>query len=530
MPNTRTENFNVRRRQLLGAGAASLGAVAVPRLAGAAGAAPVIRTSSGRVRGMFDGDLQVFRGIRYGADTGARRFTPPQPAETWRGVLDTRQFGAASPQGGNEANQSEDCLFLNVVAPASTPKRPRPVIVYIHGGAYSSGSGGSPLYDGSMLCRRGEVVVVTLNHRLGLCGYLYLPGFPDSGNAGMLDLVLALHWVRDNIGAFGGDPACITLMGQSGGGAKIATLMAMPAAAGLFHRAVTMSGQQLTASGPLHAAERARLLLEKLNIPRERAADLAAVPVKDLLRAHAATLDPFIGRGALYMGPVLDDRTLTRHPFYPDAPPQSAGVPMMIGNTHDETRALIGRGDPASFTISWEALPQRLEAEMRVDISGALVVAEYRQLYPSYSPSDVFFAATTAGRSWRAAIVEAELRAAQGSPAFAYQLDWGSPEDGGKWGAFHTLDIPLMFGTLTAQGSLTGDGAQARVVSAAMQQALLAFARGGDPNYPGLPRWEPYTLPRRQTLQFNVESRLTDDPRGAERRLFAKVPFTQGGT
>ena len=241
-------------------------------------------------------------------------------------------------------------------------------------------------------------------------------------------------------------------------------------------------------------------------------------------------MDPYIGRGSVYMGPVLDERTLTRHPFYPDAPPQSAGIPMMIGNTHDETRSLIGRGDPGSWSLTWEALPQRLEAELRVDISGALVVAEYRRWYPHYSPSDVFFAATTAGRSWRAAIVEAELRAAQGSPAFAYQLDWGSPQDGGKWGAFHTLDIPLMFGTLTARESMTGDGEDARRVSATMQRALLAFAKTGDPNYQGLPRWEPYTLPRRATMVFDVQSRLADDPRGAERQLFAKVPFIQQGT
>jgi para-nitrobenzyl esterase len=175
-------------------------------------------------------------------------------------------------------------------------------------------------------------------------------------------------------------------------------------------------------------------------------------------------------------------------------------------------------------------LPRKLEGELRVDISGDLVVAEYRRLYPRYSPSDVFFAATTAGRSWRGAVVEAELRAQQGSPAFAYQLDWGSPADGGKWGAFHTLDIPLMFGTLTASGSLTGGGEDARRVSDTMQGALLAFARDGSPNYSGLSRWEPYTLPRRATMVFDLESRLADDPRGAERQLFAKVPFIQQGT
>jgi para-nitrobenzyl esterase len=528
MPRRPLEIIDRQRRSLLGA--ASLGMLAAAPLARAAAGSPVIRTNAGRVRGLIEGDLQIFRGIRYGGDTGARRFMPPAAPESWRGIVEATAFGAASRQPGSEPNQSEDCLFLNVTAPLAKPAHPRPVIVYIHGGAYSSGSGSSSLYDGTALCQRGDAVVVSVNHRLSLFGYLYLPGFPDSGNAGMLDLALALRWVRDNVAAFGGDPGCVTLLGQSGGGAKIATLMAMPAAAGLFHRAATMSGQQLTASGPLHAAGRTRALLDKLGVPIERAATLASLPADDLLRAHAATVDPYIGRGSVYMGPVLDERTLTRHPFYPDAPAQSAGIPMMIGNTHDETRSLIGRGDPSSWAITWEALPQRLEAELRVDISGALVVAEYRRWYPHYSPSDVFFSATTAGRSWRAAIVEAELRAAQGSPAFAYQLDWRSPRDGGKWGAFHTLDIPLMFGTLAARESLTGDGEEAQRVSATMQRALLAFARTGDPNYIGMPRWQPYTLPRRSTMVFDVESRLVDDPRGAERQLFAKVPFIQQGT
>jgi para-nitrobenzyl esterase len=521
----KNEPVNLARRHMLGA--ASL-AIATAPLARAAKSSPVRRTTSGRVRGVELDDLLVFRGIRYGADTSSRRFQPPEPPKPWRGVMDALQFGAASPQPGSEPNQSEDCLFLNVTAPR-TPGH-RPVIVYIHGGAYSSGSGSSPLYDGAALCRAGDVVVVTVNHRLSVFGYLSLPGFPDSGNAGQLDLVLALSWVRDNIQQFGGDPGCVTLLGQSGGGAKIATLMAMPAAVGLFHRAATMSGQQVTASGPQHAAGRTRALLDKLGLGPERASALATMPVSELLKALTGTVDPYIGRGSVYMGPVLDERSLTRHPFYPDAPAQSAGIPMMIGNTRDETRSLIGRGDPKVFDITWEALPARLEAEMRVDIAGTTVVAEYRRLYPQYSPADVFFAATTAGRSWRGAIIEAELRAQQGSPAYAYQLDWGSPEDGGKWGAFHTLDIPLMLGTLTARGSATGDGPEARRVSATMQGALLAFARTGDPNYPGLPRWEPYTLPRRATMVFDVESRLADDPRGAERRLFAKVPFIQQGT
>lgn len=507
------------RRALLIGLVGVAGAAATPARAGAA--SPVGRTAAGQVRGYRDGPIKAFKGIRYGAPPA--RFQPPQAPAPWSGVAEAIEFGPGSPQRSDEAHTAEDCLFLNLWTPGLDAGK-RPVMVYIHGGAYSNGSGSSPLYDGRRLAERGDVVVVTLNHRLNLFGHLYLhrlmPGFEDSGNAGMLDLVLALQWVRDNIAGFGGDPGRVMLFGQSGGGAKIATLMAMPAAAGLFHRAATMSGQQLTASGPGNATRRAQALLAALNMTPQQVAQATAQQLVEAL----ATVDPVIGSGGLYMGPVLDERSLIRHPFYPDAPPQSAGVPMIIGNTHDETRGLIGKADPSTFSLTWDELPARLIPQLRVDIDPDLVVATYRRLYPAYSPSDVFFAATTAARSWRAAVVEAELRAQQGSPAFVYQLDWKSPVDGGKWGAPHTLDIPLVFGTLAAPGSITGAAPDARAVSQAMQDAFLAFARTGDPG------WTPYTLPRRRTMIFDAVSGLADDPRGAERELFAKVPFIQQGT
>ncbi len=510
-----------RRSALLGLGAAAL---ASPTLA----KPPVVATTHGRVRGARYDGLLVFKGVRYGADTGLRRFQPPSPPAPWTDIRDALAFGPASPQRGQGADgpTSEDCLFLNVWTPGADAGR-RPVMVYIHGGAYSAGSGSSPLYDGGRLAARGDVVVVTLNHRLGALGYLSLgrfgePRFADSGNVGQLDLVLALQWLRDNIAAFGGDPGKVMVFGQSGGGAKIATLMAMPAARGLFHRAATMSGQQVTASGPLNAEHRTKAFLAALKATPDQ---VAVLPVAALVEAMAAR-DPILPSGSLYFGPVLDDRSLTRHPFWPDAPPQSAAIPMIIGNTRDETRAFLG-GDERNLRLTWEELPARLGPELRVDISPETVVAEYRALYPAWTPSRVFFAASTASRSWRAAVIEAEARARQGSPAFVYQLDWQAPNGAG---APHTLDIPLVFGTLDAAGSITGTAPDARAVSEAMQDAFIAFARNGRPDHAGLPAWAPYELPGRQTMIFDAAPRMADDPRGKERELFARVPYIQPGT
>jgi len=533
-------DVDTERRRFLKKSGACVGMAATSAVTSIAFAASgsrsvVAHTNAGAVRGISEAGVSVFKGVRYGADTTARRFMAPLPPQPWTSIRDATAYGPACPQSGKmQEPASEDCLFLNLWTPGLRDRGSRPVLLYIHGGAYSHGSGSSPLYDGTRLCQRGDVVVVTVNHRLNAFGYSYLarlggPDLGDSGNAGMLDLILALQWVRQNIAEFGGDPARVMLFGQSGGGAKIATLLATPAAQGLFHRAATMSGEQVTASGPLHATQRARALLAALHLPENNAAPLREVPTERLVDA-LDTVDPIIGEGALYFGPVMDERSLSRHPFYPDAPPLAAHVPLIIGNTHDETRLLIGGSHPEAFTLSWEELPQHLAAQMRADIAPEKVVAEYRRLYPQLSPSDVFFAATTASRSWRPAIVEAELRAAQGSPAYVYQLDWKSPHEGGKWGAPHTLDIPLVFDNLDKQGSITGTAPDAHSMADKMSEAFLAFARNGDPNTRTLPKWEPYELARRQSMVFDNPARLVDDPRGGERRLFAQVPFLQQGT
>ena len=533
----------VDRRGLIAGAGAALALASAPALA-ASKASPVVTTTYGKVRGAVGDGVQVFKGLRYGADTGgAGRFMPPQPPKPWTGVADALAYGAASPQGGKgEEGEtfSEDCLFLNVWTPAKAGKtgladgKKRPVMFYIHGGAYNNGSGSSPWYDGTKLAKRGDVVVVTVNHRLNAFGYLYLarlfddPSVADSGNVGQLDLVLALQWVRDNIAAFGGDPGNVMVFGQSGGGAKIATLMAMPAAKGLFHRAATMSGQQVTAAGPFNATKRARGFIDKLGI--KDLAALRALPPETFLGGLKA-VDPIAGSGGVYMGPVLDERSLTRHPFFPDAAPQSLDIPMMVGNTHDETRGFVGY-DKSLMNLTWEQVIEKLPAQFnaRIDIDPATVVAAYRKIYPNYTPADVYFAASTAGRSWKAAIIQDEERAKAGAPAWAYQLDWRSPKDGGFWGAPHTLDMQLVFGNFDAPGVITGSAPDAVAMHELLADAFIAFARTGNPNTSSLPNWQPYELPRRQTMVFDTISRLVDDPRGAERELFNKVPFVQFGT
>lgn len=494
---------------------------------------PLAGTRSGRVRGAMDGGVCVFRGIPYGADTHAHRFRAAPAEPPWHGVREALVFGASAPQGVQLGAASEDCLRLNLWTPGLRDGARRPVLFYIHGGGYSTGSGSDPLTDGAALCRRGDVVVVTVNHRLGPFGYLYLgrllgPEYGVSGNIGQLDLIAALRWVREHAREFGGDPDCVTLFGQSGGGAKIATLMAMPAAAGLFHRAWTMSGQQVTAAGPRAATRRAALLLQAAGGHDARAAGLLYLPAERLLQA-AQVADPSpVEDTRLYLGPVLDGESLPAHPFWPQAPALSAGIPMVIGNTRDETRAFLGR-NPDAHRISWGELPAMLERQQFVDLPVAVVIDEYRRLYPAASPSEILFAATTAGRSWRGAIEELEARARQGAPTWAYQLDWSSPRDP-ELRAYHALDIPLVFGNLEAPAARTGNGRGARRVAHALGDALLAFARSGDPQHAGLPSWSGYTLERRETLLVDDPCAVVQDPRGGERRLFARVPFMQRGT
>jgi para-nitrobenzyl esterase len=518
--------MQIDRRALL---AASL-AAAAPASAHAQ-AAPIAHTQHGRVRGATIEGVHVFKGVRYGADTAARRFQAPLAPRRWSSVRDALAYGPTCPQRGlADETQSEDCLFLNIWTRGLRDNARRPVMFYIHGGAYSSGSGSDPLYDGVGLAERGDVVVVTINHRLNAFGYLSLArlgDFPDSGNAGQLDIILALRWVQENIAEFGGDPNCVMVFGQSGGGAKIATMMAQPAAAGLFHRAATMSGQQVTASGPLNAEKRTLAYIEALGLARGDVEQLRTLPMQRLVEAQSAR-DPILDNSGLYFGPVLDFVHLHRHPFYPDAAPQSLHIPMMLGNTRDETRGFTGQ-DRAAFNFTWDQVAPALAAQMRIDTDPAHVVAAYRQRFRDWTPSEVYFAASTAARSWRGQVIEAEERARAGAPAYVYQLDWRSPRENGIFRAPHTLDIPLVFGNLEAS-SFIGERSEAgEQMSTRMMDAFIAFARTGDPNCASIPRWSAHALPTRETMIFDTLTRMENDPRQWEREFFAAIPYVQPG-
>jgi len=504
------------RRAVLAGGAALAAAPARAAVPGE------VNAPAGRFRGRVEDGVAAFRGIRYAR---AERFRAPVPVKRAIGTVEATAFGPVCPQATGLGPQDEDCLFLNVWTAEADLRARKPVMVYIHGGAYSTGSVTDPLNDGHHLAARGDVVVVTVNHRLNAFGYLYLarldPRFPDSGNAGQLDLVVALRWVRDNIAAFGGDPRRVTVFGQSGGGAKIATMTAMPAADGLFGRAITMSGQQVVASGPLHAHDRARAFLGKLGVGEGDLSPILAMPAAKLVEALSAT-DPILGGGVSF-APVLDMRHLSRHPFWPDAAPQGLKVPMILGNVRDETRGFIAPDGPLVRGLTWDNLPGRMARELRVDILPEWVIAEYRRREPGWSPAEVLWGATTAGRSWRGQVEEAEARARARVPAWVYQLDFSSPVEPIR-GAFHTHDIPLAFGTLDARGSKTGTGADARAVSRAMQDAFVAFAATGRAGWPA------YDLPQRATMIFDTRSRVVNDPRAWQRELFARVPYIQPGS
>jgi len=491
---------------------------------------PVAETAYGRVRGAVVDDVLVFLGIRYGADTATTRFAAPRPPQPWVGIVDSLEYGNSARQvptgsGGGLFDSwarvptpalDEDCLFLNVWTPALRDGAKRPVMVWFHGGGFSSGSGSSTAYEGARLANRGDVVVVTVNHRLNMFAHLYLAGygerFADSGNAGILDLILSLEWVRDNIAEFGGDPDNVMIFGESGGGAKVSVLMAMDAAKGLFHRAVVQSGPRLSNLAPDTAAAGAWALVEQLGLTAETIDEITTLPPERIEAAAAAVVAG--GGNATWSGPVNDGRNFTREPFDPDAPPQSASVPLMIGTIRTEMSLLAGARRPELFDLTWETLPAAIGA-LKPEADAAAIIEGYRKLDPGIDAPELYFTAATDDGFLRGSVTLADRKAAQGTaPVYFYLFNWNTPVDGGKWKAPHALEIGFVFDNVDNSASMSGVGAEQQRIADMMSEAWIAFARTGDPNNSSLPKWEPYTVERRATMIIDTEPALVDHPRG----------------
>jgi para-nitrobenzyl esterase len=551
------------RRTLLrysGMAAASL-MVHGERFAFGEAAPPVATTTGGKVSGRVENGINVFRGIPYGEDTRKTRFKAPLPVAPWSGVKECVEWSTRAPQmnaertgraaGANgepertgfhlppdKGQQSEDCLHVNVWTPGLRDGKKRPVLFYIHGGAYTNGTVNCDLYDGNRLCHRGDVVVVTVNHRLNVFGYLYLAElggkeYADSGNAGMLDIVLALKWVQQNIAEFGGDASRVLIFGQSGGGAKCATLMAMPAAKGLFHRVLTMSGQQVTAKPTVIATEVAKDALDKLGVKYDQLDALKTLPME--LKALPMEKIQEAARVSTAWLPVTDGGVLPRDPFDPDAPGLSAGVPMILANTHDET--VTAAAGPTGV-LTWEQAPVALKNSVGQFLGSYTpeeIIRRYREIYPERDAAHVVVAAACAFRAWPGQVIEADRRAAdpRSQPhTWVYRMDWKTPFPG-HW-SLHTIDLPFVFDNVALAPGMCGASAEeqaaAQPLATRMSEMLIAFARTGDPNCREMPQWPSYDLKERNTMIVDNDTRVEKDPRGAERVFAAGAHYRQPGT
>lgn len=537
----------LRRRSLLGAAAATgaLWCACASRANAMTDTEifPVVETAHGRLRGLMSGGIAVFKGVRYGADTtGANRFLPPQPVARWAGVRDATGYGNHAPQMPADRRRAyadlimydlqpgamgEDCLVMNIWTPSASPSGAgrRPVMVHLHGGGFYAGSGNSPQFDGEMLARFGDAVVVTLNHRLGSFGFLDLSElggarYAQSGAAGMLDIVAALGWIQENIAAFGGDPSRVLVFGQSGGGLKTGVLMAMPSARGLFHRAGVMSGSVLRVATPDTARKAAAEFVASLGLGKDPLRQLQAMPMHTLLAAQVAmeNADRARGEAPRAFSPVLDGTAIPRHPFDPDAPAVSAEVPMIVGTTLDERayRRVDFNADEAS-------LLKFAEARVGAGDEARKLVAMYRDEDPSASPYILQARIDTDMTFRRAANLQAARKAVAGAaPVHTYLWKIPSPAYGGRYGAPHGTDIGPSLHDI--RHGLNGPSAESVRLAGQLAGAWVAFAATGDPDNARTPNWPAYTLARRSTLVFEGDSsrtRAQDDPRQAFRSYWA---------
>ncbi len=486
---------------------------------------PVVQTRSGKLEGRRSRAVEIYRGIPYAQPPlGDLRFRPPQPVEGWQGVRPARRFGKSAPQSmplpivalqmiavGARA-QSEDCLSLNVWTPAADGGR-RPVLVWIHGGAFVMGSGSTFLYSGARLARRGDVVVVTLNHRLGALGYLdlrALSGGEDApGNLGLRDQIAALEWVRENIDAFGGDPENVTVFGESAGAMSVATLLGSPAAQGLFHRAIAQSGAADHVSSAAQAAEISELFLEELGEAGRDLSTLRAIPVRTILRTQRAITMPRLRSGQLPWQPFVDGDILVDAPLRAIEAGFAKSVPLLIGANQDEYR-LFTLGNRELLRINEEGLRHRLARALPGKGPDGTPIAELALEF--YGPESAGPGRATPGERWIAfqsdrifhwpAARLAGGHARSRGTTYAYLFTWRPPLLRARLGACHGLEIPFVFGTLRAPmlRSTIGVARSARLLSDRMQDAWIAFARSGNPGHAGLPDWPPYEHGRHATM------------------------------
>jgi len=524
------------RRGFLGGCGAGVATAGLPSLAYARqGAGPVVETAHGRVRGVSRDGVHVFKAVPYGDNTsGANRFMPPQPPKPWAGVKDCLDYGPQTPQGtspvsevqtarsadgyarlyvGRPEVQSEDCLILNVWTPALDGAK-RPVMFWIHGGGFSTGSGSSPWYDGTNVALKQDVVVVTINHRLNVLGYAHLGAFSerfaDSANCGTLDCIAALQWVRDNIERFGGDPERVMIHGQSGGGRKTSMLLATPPATGLYHRAVVQSGAQLRVDTLETGETKARNLLAALNLTPGEVDRLQHLPVADIQRVQLQA-----ARGQWM--PVVGTPSLPGHPCDGVIPAMSGKVPVMLGSCRTETSGFMAT-EAKMDNLDEAGLIRLLEAVQRGQ--GASLLTMYRRLYPDRGNAEIAYMASSDRGYFLDSTLMATARAEQArADTFYYSFDWETPVDGGRFFAPHAVEIPFTFDSLALSEVMVGPLTPETQRLADQVSALWAsFARTGVPSAPGVPAWTPYNVEQRSTLVINTESRMVDDKRGEQRR------------
>ena len=494
-------------------------------------------TTYGKIRGVDSNGIKIFKGIPYGASTaGANRFMAPAEPAKWTGVRDALEYGHSAPQrdpaappppagaitisGQGLPAEGEDCLVLNVWTPSvgsgASSGRKRPVMFWCHGGGFASGSGSSPDNDGTNLARRGDVVVVTINHRLNVLGFANLSefsrDFAASGDAGMLDIVQALKWVRANIPEFGGDPNTVMIFGQSGGGRKVETLLAMPSAKGLFHRATIESGAAIKVIDRDVAVRNSELLLAKLGIEKTNVRELQKLPVEKIMAAHFAVIKehPGVDQATAGFSPTVDGKILPQHPFHPNASPVSADVPVMIGCTRTEM-TLFSTNDAAAFSLNDDQMRGRVKDLLGGPALG--IVDLYKKLNPSASPSDIYFLIASDYRYGAPTMKVAERRAALGqSPVYLYYFTRETPVQGGRLKSPHTMEIPFAFDNVKISARMTGGGAAAMALADKVSDSWIAFARTGNPNTPKLPSWPAFNAKDRATMVIDNVSMVVNDP------------------